>query len=780
MDPQQRIFLEESWKALEDAGYANEDISGCRCGVFVGAAPRDYLNLISEKVDITAQAFWGNTGSILASRISYFLNLKGPAITIDTACSSSLVSIHLACQSIKNGECEMAIAGGIWICTTPHYYIFTSNAGMLSPDGVCKTFDNGADGIVNGEGVGCLILKKLSQAIKDGDSIYGLIKGSCMNQDGKTNGITAPSSLSQSNLELEVYNKYHINPETISFVETHGTGTKLGDPIEVDALKRSFNKFTDKRQFCALGSVKTNIGHASLAAGIASVIKVVLALKNKKIPPSLNFTMENEQLDLKNSPFYVNTELQDLKSDGERLRAAISSFGFSGTNVHMVIEEYKDNDYHPNPDDSQCYLIPFSGRSETELLCRLREFMKWSENNKERVCDIAYSLGRCRKHFDYRIAFVISNQEELNLEISNVLKKIHQKDSGENIVSETSCNTEKYENVAQMLGQLKNQYELGKDIDWKGLYNDQVLKRLHLPVYPLRKESYWIKTGTKSNTNNLLESPFIHGNISNLKSIKYLTEIRNIVEKLGKCKGKGRIYFPWSSFIELFLEIGKVASGKNVLCIKDMLCASPEVYSEDKTKFFTEIYRWNNEYYLETNDSQDSTMIVYAQGKILFEKPVNDIVTLFDKKVLEEECSHLISIEKRKIRLVDTFHIICEKEIGHIQKMAISLNGEMALLHLNINDESIPKYVINPLLLEEIFKTALLITPKEDKKYYYFSGLHELIINNRIKNDCTIYIKRVNYIKHNNNVVVWLYDVLIVDIYDATVLSINGYKITAY
>lgn len=341
-DPQQRIFLEECYNALDDAGYANLCIDGSDCSVYVGAGSSDYLNSIGEYgIPREAQSFWGNANSVLASRISYYLNLHGESVAIDTACSSSLVAIYLACNSILNGKSSIAIAGGVFVSVSPDFYLASSNAKMLSSDGICKAFDDDADGFVPGEGAGAIILKELSQAKADHDHIYGVIKGISVNQDGRSNGITAPSSLAQTAVELDVYERYHIPPQSISYIETHGTGTKLGDPIEIEALTEAFRKYTDKVQFCPIGSVKTNIGHAATAAGMASVIKVVMALKDKTIPPSLNYRKKNRHIDFDASPFYVNTECKSWNADKEYpRRAAVSGFGFSGTNCHIVIEEY--------------------------------------------------------------------------------------------------------------------------------------------------------------------------------------------------------------------------------------------------------------------------------------------------------------------------------------------------------------------------------------------------------------------------------------------------------
>lgn len=342
IEPQQRIFLEEAWKALEDAGCSEEDLKNSRCGVFVGCAPSDYAqNLEQHDMLKTAEGFIGTSSSILASRISYFLNLKGPSMSIDTACSSSLVAIHEACTSIWNGDCDMAISGGIRLMISPDIIIQSSQMEILSPTGICRPFDNAADGTVLSEGAAVLVLKPLSRAKEDKDYIYGVIQGSGVNQDGKTNGITAPSVISQTNLEKDVYRKFSINPENITYVETHGTGTKLGDPIEVKALTEAFQTFTAKQNYCALGSVKANIGHTTMAAGAVSVIKVLLAMKNKKIPPLISYQELNENIKLSQSPFYINQELINWDvPEGIPRTAAISAFGFSGTNCHMVIREY--------------------------------------------------------------------------------------------------------------------------------------------------------------------------------------------------------------------------------------------------------------------------------------------------------------------------------------------------------------------------------------------------------------------------------------------------------
>ena len=408
MDPQQRLFLEEAYKVFEDAGYSAEQLSDKRVGVFVGARASGYLEQILRKdtasrlSDIDSHLCLGNDMAILAARISYFLNCKGTSLTIDTACSSSLVAIHLACESLRTGESEMALAGGVFVLSSPEFYVMTSKINVLSPDGVCRTFDNAANGIVIGEGVGAIVLKPLDTALSDGDHISGVIRGSAMNQDGKTFGITAPSMLSQKALLADLYKKAAIHPETISYIEAHGTGTKLGDPIEMKALTEAFHLFTAKTQFCAVGSLKPNFGHTIMSAGIAGVFKILMAMKYQQIPPTINVGEVNRQIDFQDSPFFINTELREWQSrDGSPRRAGISSFGFSGTNCHVILEEPPLQKQRAQKQAQPYAFFPFSAKTKAALLQRVEDMVKWLE--KERIARKCFTCARriSRKAHDF-------------------------------------------------------------------------------------------------------------------------------------------------------------------------------------------------------------------------------------------------------------------------------------------------------------------------------------------------------------------------------------------
>ena len=342
-DPQQRIFLQTVWHAIEDSGYSIDELGQISTGVFVGVISNDYTELLQNRNISDAFTVASNSRSIIANRVSYVLNLKGPSEVIDTACSSSLVAIYHAIQSIISGDCEVAIAGGINAILTPTSHLATSAAGMLSEDGQCKTFDKNANGYVRAESSGAIVLKSLSKALNDGDTIYGIIRGAALNHGGHVSSLSVPNPNAQADVITKALNRAGCAPETISYIEAHGTGTSLGDPIEINGLKKVYG--TTNEKYCGLGTVKSNIGHTESAAGIVSVIKILLALKYKLIPANLHFNELNPYIELEGSPFYIvskNQKWEQPNLGGKETiprRAGVSSFGFGGTNAHLIIEE---------------------------------------------------------------------------------------------------------------------------------------------------------------------------------------------------------------------------------------------------------------------------------------------------------------------------------------------------------------------------------------------------------------------------------------------------------
>src|SRR3990167_1162951 len=347
IDPQHRILLEVCHEAMEDAGYAPSRLNGSKTGVFVGIASSDYAHLGSMLGSADKLTPWqgiGNAASAAPCRISYLYNLKGPALGIDTACSSSLVALHFACQSLRNRECDAAFSGGVHLVLNPAISIVFAKARMLSADGKCKTFDAAADGYVRSEGCGVVMLKRLSDAIADGDNILALIKGTAINQDGKSQGFTAPNETAQEEVIRAALQQAQLEPAQVSYVEAHGTGTPLGDPIELGALNSVYCAGQNRRHPLLVGSAKTNIGHSEAAAGAAGLVKLVLSLQHRTIPPHIHYKTPNPYIPWSKMAIQVTdklTQWDNYAAPDGKLRAGLSSFAFTGTNAHIILEEYK-------------------------------------------------------------------------------------------------------------------------------------------------------------------------------------------------------------------------------------------------------------------------------------------------------------------------------------------------------------------------------------------------------------------------------------------------------
>ncbi|MDZ8184108.1 MAG: beta-ketoacyl synthase N-terminal-like domain-containing protein [Nostoc sp. ChiSLP02] len=409
-DPQHRIFLECAWEALEKAGYNSETYNGT-IGVFAGANLSGYLLNIYLNQNIRnstdeRQIVIAGDKDYLATRTSYKLNLTGPSYTVQTACSTSLVAVHLACQSLLNGECDMALVGGISISAFRKTGYLYNEGGINSPDGHCRAFDAKARGTVSGEGVGIVVLKRLEDSLNDGDSIHAVIKGSAINNDGSNKvSYTAPRIEGQAKVIKTAQIVAEVEPETITYIEAHGTGTSLGDPIEVAALTQAFQSSTKKKNFCAIGSLKTNIGHLDAAAGVAGLIKTVLALKHKQIPPSLHFEQPNPQIDFANSPFYINNKLSEWKADKYPRRAGVSSFGIGGTNAHVILEEAPTQQGSSKAQEQgrKYQQLILSAKTNTALETATENLANHLQKHPDlNLADVAYTLQVGRQSFNHR------------------------------------------------------------------------------------------------------------------------------------------------------------------------------------------------------------------------------------------------------------------------------------------------------------------------------------------------------------------------------------------
>jgi len=421
MDPQQRLLLETSWQALEYANQPPEKLVGSRTGVYVGISINDYARLQMEANDLRqldAYSGTGTTFSVAAGRISYMLGLQGPALAVDTACSSSLVAVHLACESLRANQTDLALAGGVSLMLSPEGTVYMSKARALSPDGRCKTFDAGANGYVRGEGCGVVVLKRLSDAVADGDDILALIRGTALNHDGRSSGLTVPRGAAQKAvIEAALENAGGLDPHIISYVETHGTATPLGDPIEARALAAALGKGRSLENPLAIGSVKTNIGHLEAAAGVASLLKVILALQNQEIPSQLHFREPSPHIDWASLPLQVVTKPQ--KWEGEHRLAGVSSFGFSGTNAHVILESAPVSETKVPEIERPFHLLAISAKDEEELSELADLYSEYLETSPDvSLAEVAHTANTGRTHFDHRLAVVAETGEQLQQKLA--------------------------------------------------------------------------------------------------------------------------------------------------------------------------------------------------------------------------------------------------------------------------------------------------------------------------------------------------------------------------
>lgn len=515
MDPNQRLFLKHTWNAIEDAGYNVNELKGQRIGVYSGISDFEsetYFDILSN-VDqsLIELGVSGNFKAIIPSRISYLFDFKGPSMVVDTACSSSLVAIHLACQALRNKDCDSAIVGSVRVHLFP--LITGYRLGFESTDGRTKAFDDSATGTGVGEGAIAVMLKPLYKARADGDHIYAVIKGTAINQDGNSIGITAPNADAQADVIERAWKDAGVCAEDISYIETHGTGTKLGDPIEIDGINKAFSKYTSKKQFCAIGSVKSNVGHLYEVSGLASLIKCIFALNEKVIPPSINYTVPNRSIEFHNSPAYVNLKAREWKTGGAKRLCGISSFGLSGTNCHIIIEEPENNIEKDRIVHQDSSVLVLSGKTHEVLKNLVNQYLKeFHHIEKQNPKDVCYTAAVGRNHYKHRLAVVFSNYNELKaalLEAGEMTLEELKSSVNRNIYygSIDGSNEKKWPgdytdengvpdlnggNSENDLRRVAAAYTSYQNVSWSDLYGSAKRKRARLPSLVFEQERYWM------------------------------------------------------------------------------------------------------------------------------------------------------------------------------------------------------------------------------------------------------------------------------------------------
>lgn len=516
MDPQQRLMLLHAWKAIEDAGHAPETLAGQKVGVFVGTSSSGYGSGAGAQSSSEGYVATGSVPSVGPNRISYLLDLHGPSEPVETACSSSLVALHRAVQAIKAGDCDMALVGGVNTIITPEAHINFAQAGMLSADGRCKTFSATANGYVRGEGVGMVFVRRQSDAERDGDPILAVVRGTAINHGGHANSLTAPNTQAQAELLRTVYSKAGIDPRAVGYIEAHGTGTALGDPVEINALKSAFRALPqgDGRldgEACWLGSVKTNIGHLELAAGVAGVIKVLKQIEHRQLAPSLHCDVVNPFIDLTGSPFQIVHSarpwipVRDDNGNERPLTAGVSSFGFGGVNAHVILEEYRPSpsrvSARPHPASNDPVVVVLSARDQARLKDSARALLSRLQKGpfkKEDLSDLAYTLQVGRSEMTERLAIIVAEVDDLRAHLETFLADGEASEirRGQTQGSEKTSEILR-SNTAPL--EIANHWISGGKVDWPS-FSTHPRRRLRLPTYPFARDVYRTKEASASTT----------------------------------------------------------------------------------------------------------------------------------------------------------------------------------------------------------------------------------------------------------------------------------------
>ncbi len=760
MDPQQRVFMETVWKTIEDAGYKASDLSGTQTGVFVGVAAWDYYEILKGcTAGIQAQTSVGTSHAMLANRISYLLNIHGPSEPIDTACSSSLVAIHRAVEAIRNGDCDMAIAGGVSILASPTLYISFSKAGMLCEDGRCKTFDKSANGYVRAEGAGAILLKPLSKAVADGDTIYAVIKGTAVNHGGHVNSLTTPNPKAQAELLARAWRKSGIDPTTAGYIEAHGTGTNLGDPIEINGLKKAFeqlyaewNKPVPRKAHCGIGAVKTNIGHLETAAGIAGVLKVLLAMKHGKLPGSIHLKELNPYIQLEDSPFYLVKETRAWEkitdATGKMLprSAGISSFGFGGVNAHVVLEEYVPMAAEPELPMERPQIFLLSAKNENRLneyAKQMLHFLKKESKTGLPLDRVAYTLQVGRVAMEERLAVMASSMEELvgKLELYTAGKEpiedLYRGNAGTgNSKSETLF---KGMEDRALIGKITDRGEIsrlgqlwvsGLEIDWKLLYPAQARKRISLPTYPFAREHYWVQEkggagiAVISPEQPVKLHPLIDRNISTLEEQRFTTCLTGNEFYLENHWVMGKKVLPGAAYLEMARAAGDMAGRSKVLKITDVVWAKPVAIEQQPQRVDISLYPAGDavEYQVSTV-GEDNVPVVHSQGKLVYEgmKENRPAAELMDIGTVKARCL-------KRMADADCYERFRERGLYYgpgfqvVKELVYSDTEALAFLQLPSGSGSdLEGYVLHPVLLDGALQTVICFMDTAGGAYLPFS-----------------------------------------------------------
>lgn len=629
MDPQYRVLLELSWEALENSNILPKTLHNYLTGVFIGISSVDYLSQVCRTVDEEAYNGYtsiGNSNSTASGRISSNLGLKGPSMIFDTACSSSLTALHQACESLRRKECDLALAGSINLLLSPTSMLALSQTGILSPDNRCYAFDNKASGYVRSEGGGMIVLKRLSTAIKEGDTILAQIIGSAINHNGSGGGLTVPNGTSQKELIKQALKNAKITPDQIDYIEAHGTGTLFGDLIEMKTLHDVFSESKIKENPLFVGSIKTNIGHLEAASGIAGILKIISQFKNEQLYPHLHFNSPNSHIKWKDMAIEIPVKKTPWRSSGNKRRiGGVSSFGISGSNAHVIIEEFintSEKTITKNTLKKYPILIVVSAKTKESLTIYIQLLLNYLNSNnidESILIRMAYTLQTARTPMKERVAFIVNNVEQLKTKFNQYFKE---EDSIDDFVLGKATKENNFSTRAIL--EEKNIHELaqlwvkGTTIDWDLLYeDDNYPSRISLPTYPFNRVRYWIPESKKtisSSSNNL--HPLLHSNESNLKGQKYKSIYTDKETFFFVHRGNEKKVFPEVAHIELACAAGQYSTESIITQLQDIAWFDPIEINSTPKYIHTGLNLIGKELRFEIYSENGEEKKMHSQGKI--------------------------------------------------------------------------------------------------------------------------------------------------------------------
>jgi polyketide synthase PksN len=735
MDPQQRLFLEQVWKAVEDSGHKVSELSGTKTGVFVGVATNDYIDVMNTSgAVLDGYSASGNSHSVLANRVSFLLGLRGPSAPLDTACSSSLVALHRALESIHTGSCDMAIVGGVQVMLTPAAFISFSSAGMLSPDGKCKTFDKSANGYVRGEGCGAIFLKSLAAAEADGDHIYAIVKATAENHGGRVTAMTAPNPAAQTELLIEAYEKGQVDPATVGFIECHGTGTPLGDPIEIQALTKAFSelykrhgKVPSATPHIGLSSVKTNIGHLETAAGIAGILKTLLAIKHKQIPANLHLHEINPYIKLEGTPLYIADKLTPwpapVDAGGSPLprRAGISSFGFGGANAHIVLEERiapirMRSAHAPEPQ-----LIVLSAKNGDRLMEYVESLRAYVAANDVELIDLAYTLQVGRDEMPERLALAVADMDDLKRKLQEILDGgtpagAYRHSAGKKL-SSASADARLVQALieARELAKLGELWTSGAQIEWRSLYEPGVARRVPAPTYPFARERYWFQPAEKSSDKGSVGAavaearlhPLVHRNVSTFTEQKFAARFSGEEFFLSDHVIGTQKTLPGVAYMEMARVAGEMAAGRPVRVIRNLTWERPLVVGGEAKETEIALAPGGNDVEFAIRTVASGGSITHCRGRLGY-AVADSAPERLDIAAIRERCNEQVMTREELYPFLSGAGLNLGKGFQIVERIFANESESLAVLVLpeHLRAES-DQFWLHPALMDGSLHTAI-------------------------------------------------------------------------